>query len=187
MRLSLLGIALFGLALAQDHGPTSDQLEQMDRFSTQPGTRIAWSQQVDRIEVGPSVALVNAIILEDTGRTPRIIRGVQIVLNGEGKRDRIYVSEEYAELLISALDEVATASPAFLQRSSTASKCFGTGAFLYAMRTGAHFFFPSQCEMADGWRGLSVYTGIETFRFTDIDTVPFARAIRAGMNALRQR
>jgi hypothetical protein len=119
----------------------SYQLEQMDRLSTQPGTRIAWSQQVDRIEAGPSVAVVNAILLEDTSRTPRIMRGLQIVLNGEGKRDRIYVSEEYSKRLISALDEVAPASPA-------------------------------QCEMADGWRGLSVSTGIETFRFTDIDASP---------------
>ena len=115
------------------------------------------------------------------------MRGVQIVLNGEGKRDHVYVSEEYAERLISALDEVAAASPAFLQRITTTSKCFGTGAFLYAMRTGAHFFFPSQCEMADGWRGLSVSTSAATFRFTDIDTTPFARAIRAGVNALKQR
>ena len=41
------------------------------------------------------------------------MRGVQIVLNGEGKRDRIYVTEEYAERLIFVLDEVATGYPAF--------------------------------------------------------------------------
>ena len=55
------------------------------------------------------------------------------------------------------------------------------------MRTGAHFFFPSQCEMADGWRGLSVSTGIETFRFADIDTTPFAKAIRSALNAPNKR
>ncbi len=55
----------------------------MERFSTQPGTRVAWSRQVDRIEAGPFVAVVNVIILQDTGRTSRIMCGVQIVLNGE--------------------------------------------------------------------------------------------------------
>ena len=89
MRPSLLCLLLSGLAPAQDRGPTVDQLEQMDRFSRQPGTRTAWSQQVDSIEAGSSVAVVNAIILEDNGRTPRIMRGVQIVLNGEGKRDHV--------------------------------------------------------------------------------------------------
>jgi hypothetical protein len=30
-------------------------------------------------------------------------------------------------------------------------------------------------------------TGIETFRFTDIDAAPFARAVRSGLNALGLR
>jgi hypothetical protein len=187
VRLLLLCISLLPIAAAQEDGPTVAQLEAMERFAAKSGTRITWSRDIDRIEAGSSTAIVRAVVLETAEPSPVKMKGIQVDFSSDGKRDRIHVSEEYADRLIAALDEIATVSPGFLSRQIASSKCFGTGAFLNAMRSGAHFISPSQCDMADGWRGLSVETGAATFRFTEIDTIPFARAIRAAMNVLKQR
>lgn len=177
------------LIFAQDSfEPTVAQLEAMERYAARPSARTSWSAEVDRIVGGASTAVVTAVVVADNSQTPRQMRGARIDFQMEGKRARVFVQEEFADRMIGALDEVATASEGFLNgRDAGSSKCFGSGVFLQQMRAGAHFMSASQCEMADGWRGLSIWTADGTFRFTDLDPTPFARAVRRAMNELKKR
>jgi len=100
------------------------------------------------------------------------MRGIRIDLAGRDVTDRVYVGEPFLKRLIGAMDEISEGMGSFLSRSTVSSRCFGSAAFLSAFREGAHCFHASQCSMADGWFGLSVSTGVATFRFTDLTPSP---------------
>jgi len=178
---SILVLALVVSAFAED-APTASQLAAFEQFATRPSTRVAWSTEVGVIEGGGARATIAAVVMED--KTARM-RGVRIDLRGENGDDRVYIAEEFIEKLISALEEIA-AGMGELAHRSTPSRCQGSGAFLRAMREGAHFFHASQCSMADGWFGLFVSTGTAKFRFTSRDPLPFAAAMARAAQQLKQ-
>lgn len=184
MRLTAVFLAVVTAVVvpAQDHGPTVTELEAMERFVSQEDVRVTTSEPVARVEGGGSTAVFTPVVASDgTNR----IRGIRIDFTSGSRIDRIYVSEELAGRLTAALDEIAVNADGFFKRTAGSSTCIGTGAFLDAMRAGAHFLYPSQCETADGWKGLSITTSRDTFRFTGVDSVPFATAIRDAVSAMK--
>jgi hypothetical protein len=191
MRSAFRVLAFCGLLLntggAQtDDSPTASQLAAMEHYATRPTARIDWSKEADRIESGQTKAVITALVVDDATQSPRQMRGIRIDLASQDVTDRLYVGESFLKRLIDALDEVSKGMGSFLSRSTVSSRCFGSGAFLSAVREGAHFFHASQCSMADGWFGLSVSTGAAKFRFTDLTPSPFASAIGHAMDELKQ-
>src|SRR5688572_1658533 len=121
-------------------------------------------------------------------QTPRQMRGIQIELTSRDTKDRVYADDKLLGKYIEMLDEIPAGMLRSAGRPSAAnSNCFGSGIFLNAMRAGGHFLTASQCVMADGWAGLSVSTGRAQFRFTGLDTAPFADAIARAREELKRR
>jgi len=175
---------LLNIGAAQVTSPTASELAAMERFSKRPTAHLAWSKEVERIVAEPTQAVITTLIVEDATQAPPHVRGIRIDLEGQGVKDQVYVSETYLVRLIEALDEISAGIGTFLRKRGS-SRCFGSGAFLSAVREGAHFFHTSQCSMADGWFGLSVSTGAATFRFAKLDPSPFASAIERAADALK--
>jgi hypothetical protein len=181
-------VAFCGLLLspgvAQDQSPTASQVAAFESFAGQPGARIAWSREIARIGADEVRAVVTALAVEDS--SGRRMRGIRIDLSQPDLQDRVYVAEEFLGRLLGAMDDVS-AGMERLSRSPFPSRCVGSGAFLSALRQGAHVFHASQCAMADGWFGLSVETGTASFRFTDLGPAPFAAAFARSREELKDR
>jgi hypothetical protein len=177
---------LLNVGVAQVTSPTASQLAAMERFATQPTARVTWSKEVERIDGAQSQAVFTALIVEDREQTSRQVRGIRIDLTKQNVKDRVYVSEDFLERLIRALDEISEGMGSSVGSYSGGSRCFGSCAFLSAVREGAHFFHASQCSMEDGWFGLSVTTGATTFRFSNLNPKPFASAIARARDELKQ-
>jgi hypothetical protein len=167
---------------SQVNQPTASQLEALEKFAKNPTARVTWSKEVGRIDTGQAKAVVTVLVVEDLAQTPHQMRGVIISLMDQHVEDEVYVGEEFLERLIKALNDIR-----FFSTSSGSSRCSGSDAFLSAFREGAHVFHASQCSMADGWAGLSVATGRETFRFTSQNPAAFARTIARAREELKLR
>ncbi len=172
---------------AQVSSPTAEELERLEQFVSQPGSRVISSKDLGHIAGGESDALITAVIVQGGDPTKQQMRGIRIQFTTGDVRDQIYVAEEFLQPLVKALVEIEAQSDQFLSRPRVNSRCFGSGAFLSAMRTGAHFFHASQCSMSDGWTGLSVSTGSKTFRFTGLNPAPFRTAIARAATEFEQR
>ena len=175
---------LLNIGAAQVNSPTASELEAMERYAKRPTAHVAWSKEMNRIEADQTQAVITALVVEDATQAPGRMRGIRIDLAGQGVKDRLYVGETFLERLIEALDEVSAGMGSFLGQGGS-SRCFGSCAFLSAVREGVHFFHASQCSMSDGWFGLSVSTGAATFRFTELDPLRFASAIARAADALK--
>ena len=172
---SLLAFSATGYS--QDAEPTATQLTAMEEFIGQPATRIVWSSEAGRIAAEGSEAVLTAIIAENGTRQ---MRGIEIAFTApQAGQDKVYVSQEFFERLLGALDDASMSAP-------TVRGCMGSGKFLSAMRAGAHFFFASQCTQT-GVNVLQAGTGRGFFFFPNVDSAPFAGAIRNAHAQLKER
>ena len=170
----LLAFAASGYS--QDLEPTSAQLTAMEEFIGQPATRIVWSSEAGRIEAEGSEAVLTAIIAENGTRR---MRGIEIAVSTpQVGQDKVYVSAEFIERLLGALDDAAMGP-------LRGNGCMGSGKFLTALRSGAHFF-ASQCNYG-GVNQLQVGTGRGFFFFLNLNPAPFAGAIRRAQDELKER
>ena len=156
MRLFSFAILFVGLTFAEGNSPTVAELEAMERYASQPTAHVTWSAHVDRIEGGQSSA-VSAVVLADNTQLPstNARRAYRFQHGGNPRHDLCPSGIRGAR--DRRAGSVVSLSPSFLSRYATSSsRCFGSGVFLNQMRAGAHFLSVSQCEMSDGWNGLSV-------------------------------
>jgi hypothetical protein len=172
---SLLAFAAGGFG--HEPEPTAAQLTAMEEFISQPATRVVWSGEAGRIAADGSAAVFTAIVAENGTRR---MRGIEIALSTQqATADKVYVSVEFFERLLGALDDASMSAP-------TVRGCMGSGKFLTAMRAGAHFFFASQCNQG-GVDVLQVGTGHGFFFFPNLNPAPVADAIRQAKADLKER
>jgi hypothetical protein len=62
----------------------------VDRFARQPGTRVAWSREIGRIEEGTATLVVTAMSLEDPQSVTRQARGIRIDLTDGVVGDQLW-------------------------------------------------------------------------------------------------
>lgn len=62
----------------------------VDRFARQPGTRVAWSREIGRIEDGTTRLVVTAMSLEDPQSVTRRARGIRIDLTDGVVSDQLW-------------------------------------------------------------------------------------------------
>ena len=75
--------------VAQPTEPTAAELMALERFASEPRSRIAWAQEADRISSAQSAAVITAISFEQTTAN-LAMRGVRIDLqSGAGLRSLI--------------------------------------------------------------------------------------------------
>jgi hypothetical protein len=178
---------LVNVGFGQTAPPSAAQLEAFENYVGKPTARITWSKETGRIDTDQAHAVITAIVVQDAVQAPHQMRGIRIDLTAGNVKDRVYASEEFIPRLITALDGMSNSMPQSFNQSSaraSANHCFGSETFW--LQEG-HAFSASQCVFGD-WRGLSVNTGRSSlFRFTAIDSSPFAAAIARARDELKQR
>ena len=77
---------------------------QLEVWIEQPGSRIARSEEVGRIESIDAQAVIRAVVIENLQNNPSRVRGIQIDLRNENSTDRIYIDENNLVYLKHDLD-----------------------------------------------------------------------------------
>ena len=83
------------VGLGQPLSPTATQLEAFERFAEGPAARVAWSNEIGRIETDRARAVVTALIVEDAAEVAQPMRGIRIDLTEGDRRDRLYTSADH--------------------------------------------------------------------------------------------
>jgi hypothetical protein len=108
----LLSVAL-PLALAAP--PTA-----LESFVRRQTARIAWSAEMGRIRSGDSLAIITAMLVDESGPPVRQMRGVRISVSKPGVAADLYVEEEQLPSAVMLLRTVSEAT-AQSRRSSCTS------------------------------------------------------------------
>lgn len=94
-------VALFSfcvtVAVAQSEQTVPLQPTPLEAFVTPSSARVAWSKHVGQIVEGETQAIVTAIVIEDRGRSPFLMRGVRINLKNDKTADQVYLDESRLE------------------------------------------------------------------------------------------
>jgi hypothetical protein len=175
----LAAIAVF----AQEDAPTVSQVEALERFASERTARETMNRVVDTIASREAKATFRVVEYTDGDRRAR---GLRIDLESAGQPERLYIPEDLIDRLIGALDEIEDGANAFFNSRVGSSACFGSGAFLLALREGAHVFHASQCNRNDGWSGVQVSTGRGMHRFGGLTTGVFSEAVKKAAELLRR-
>ena len=182
-RLLVLAGCFVPIGLGQPTSPTAAQLEAFERFAERSTARVAWSNEIGRIETDRARAVVTALIVEDAAEVAQPMRGIRIDLTEGDRTDRLYTSTDHLELLIYELERI-TRSATFSSRESDAPNlCHGSGALRLQLLQGANSFTASECVYGD-WVGLAVGPG--DFRFTNARAAGFAKLFAAARDALEK-
>jgi hypothetical protein len=186
-RIPLVAVCLLftGIGFGQS-GPTAQEVSAFENFANEPNSRVTWAKEIGRIDGPEAQAVITAITV--VGSSPnREMRGVRIDFSRGASKDRIYVERRYVKQLADALLEIDEMAPRFLARRVGQSSCFGSGVFLRAVREGANFFHASSCQEIEGFTGLRVDTGSQTFRFATADLKRFIAMLDTAANELESR
>jgi len=185
MQLSFRIAALAAVCLLAGVGattsPTKAELEAFEQFAASPDARIAWSNEIGRIDTDQGRAIVSALVVEDTSGNTGGMRGLRIDLTSGQSRDRVYTSEEHLDRLIDTMQQIAVSVPSHL---SGPGGCHGSGEFLLEMRQDVHAFSASECDLGD-WAGLAVGPG--DIRFTNKGARHFVDLFRAARDELSRQ
>lgn len=79
----------------------------MEAFAHRPGVHEAWSRETGRIAVADARAIVIALVLKDSGKPVRRMRGVRVDLSSPDGSDRIDLDEAAVARTIQALAEIS--------------------------------------------------------------------------------
>jgi hypothetical protein len=188
-------IALFvRIAPGQNQTP-SLQPTPLEAFAALPATRVAWSNELVRIDSSEAHAVVTALILEDSAQPPDRMLGIRIDLFSADSKDKVYLGEETLGVYKNALDEIAM--EATRQRNEGTARdnltpegtsYVGAGVFWYADRvprvhalSAAHYFGPDSSGLY-----VHAFKGIG-FRFPNQDACQLSLAIGRAMQELKNR
>ena len=164
----------------------------LEAFAGLPATRIAWSQEVGRLDTPEAHAVVTVLILEDTAQPPDRMRGVRIDLRNRDSKDQVYLGEDTLGAYTNALDEISQTTPGFRNtaRDSVApggTSYLGAGLFWYGDNTprvhalsAAYYFAPDSEGLC-----LSAFKEPE-FRFPDQDASQFSAIIARAIDQLKK-
>jgi hypothetical protein len=167
-------------------GPAAQEVSAFENFVNEPNSRVTWSTEIGRIDSPDAQAVITAISV--VGSSPnREMRGVRMHLTRGASKDRIYVERRYVKQLSDVLVEIDEMAPRFLARRVGQSSCFGSGVFLRAFREGANFFHASSCQNIEGFTGLRVDTGSQSFRFATADLKRFIALLDSAAAELESR
>ena len=123
-------LALLAAASARPQSADPGEPSPMEAFAKQSATRVAWSNEIGRLEYEETRVLITALTLEDNGSPSKRIRGVRLDLANPKATDEIYLDEEAINRTIKALGESSEGMARAKARNLTARHaCFGAAAF----------------------------------------------------------
>jgi hypothetical protein len=184
-------VCLLSMGQSQPSPPQSLQPTPLEWFARQSATRVAWSDEVGRLDSTDAHAVVTAIVLEDTGQPPDRLRGIRIDLANQSSKDEVYLDEETLVVYKKALNEISHGAP---QARDMYAKTvlpggvsyFGAEVFWYGNRPArvraldAAYYFTSDSS------GLALNAGKNAeFRFPNQDPLQLAAAIERATDELK--
>ena len=158
----------------------------LEAFAKQPGSRVAWSVEIGRIDSRDAHAIVTAIEVQDTAQPPDRLRGIRVDLSDQDAKDQVYLGEETLGAFRDAMDEISKSSAP--QESSGGVQYVGARLFWYGDRkmtvhtlTAAHYF-------QWGYSGLALQAvGGWRFQFPERDASLLSELISRAIQQLKTR
>lgn len=166
----------------------------LEAFAHLPATRVAWSNEVGRINSKEDRAVIMAVVLEDTAQPPDRMRGIRIDLSGGDLKDEVYLGEETLVPFKNALNEISR--EAARERSANTGRdgvttggtaLLGARLFWYGDKiprvhtlNAAYYFGPDSSGLI-----LSAFKH-GGFRFPDRDPAQLSAAIVRALDQLKK-